>query len=240
MGLLERIKAKAQKKVEVVTRQYFESEQEPEEAVGGIAENPSELTIPQEVVEEEIQQMANEILQEAVAELNQSNDTIYAVKDCIETMGQDAEAGIITKMVIKVAKKDPEVLRRDGQTRIELIEKVVKDIKASSQKAIEEATEREKQIRETENKSESSYTFDVSELNRQCEEEIMQLRLKLQENIEAREKQRDEELGNCRQQREKSKAETNKIEALTRAVTEYATKQQAEIKLYLSKLQVEA
>lgn len=235
MGILEKLREKAKE----ATQQYFESE-EVEEPIEQVAETSSELRIPEEIVEEDIQNTANEILQEAVAELDRTGDTIYAVRDCIETMGQDSEPAMITKMITKVAKKNPEVLKQDGENRLSRIQKVVNDVKVSSQKALEEATNREMQIREAENASETSYTFDVSTLKKQCEDDIMQLRLKLQSDIEAREKKRDMELESLRKEKEEGKAERAKIEALNRAVIGTATKKQEEIKLYLSKLQVEA
>lgn len=234
MSVFEKLKEKARE----ATQQFFESEEEMEAQVE--TEAISELKLPEAIVNEDIQQMANEILQEAVTELDQAQTTIYAVKPCIETLGQDSEAAIITKMLIKVANQDPKVLKEDGENRLKQIEKVVNDIKASSQKALEEVNDREKEIREKENESESSYTLDVSELSRKCEEDIMNLRLKLQADTKAREEQRDAELENMKQQREENKAERAKIEALSRAVKETAVKQQEEIKLYLSKLQVEA
>lgn len=231
---------KVKEKATEVTEQFFDSEEELDQQPEEIAEPISTLSLPENMVDENIQQTAEEILQEAVAELDQVEDTIYAVKDCIETMGQDSDPAIITKMITKVAKLNPEILKQDGENRLTKIEEAVNEVKASSQKALEEATNYEKQIREAENESESSYTSDVSELNSRCEEEIMQLRLKLQEDIEARGKRRDQELENLRKQKEESKAERSKIEALRLAVEENAARKQAEIELYLSKLQVEA
>lgn len=234
MKFLENIRSKATQ----VTQRYFENEEETNKESEEVEESVIQMQLPEGIVDENIQQTAQEILQEAVAGLDQAEDTIYAVKDCIETMGEDSDPTIITKMITKVAKRDPEVLKQDGQERLKRIEKVVSDIKASSQKALEEATNREKQIVEAENASESSYTLDVSELNKKCEEDIMELRSKLQADITARGEQRDEELNTLKQQKEESKAEREKIESLNRAVIEIATKQQEEIKLYLNKLQV--
>lgn len=130
MSVFEKLKEKARE----ATQQFFESEEEMEAQVE--TEAISELKLPEAIVNEDIQQMANEILQEAVTELDQAQTTIYAVKPCIETLGQDSEAAIITKMLIKVANQDPKVLKEDGENRLKQIEKVVNDIKASSQKAL--------------------------------------------------------------------------------------------------------
>jgi len=235
MGLFGNIREKAAK----ATQQFFEGEKEMEKEPEQVEETTSSLLLPENMVDEDIQQTAEEILQEAVAELNQVEDTIYVVKDCVETMGQDSDPATITKMVTKVAKRDPKVLKKDGENRLKKFETVVSEVKGSSQKALEEATNLEKQIREAENITESSYTSDVSTLNQKCEERIKELRLKLQEDIEARGEQRDKELASLKQQKEESKAERRKIEALTQAVIDNATKQQTEIEFYLSKLQVE-
>lgn len=236
MGVFENIRKKATK----ATQQFFESEQEMEQKPETIEETNSSLPLPENIVEEDIQKTAKEILQEAVAELDQLGDTIYVVKDCIETLEQDADSTTITKMVIRVAKKDPNVLKQDGENRLKRLETVVKEVTDNSQKALEKANELEKQIREAETVAESSYTSDVSTLNQQCEERIKELRLKLQEDIEARGEQREKELSSLKQQKEESRAERRKIEALTQAVIDNVAKQQAEIELYLSKLKVEA
>lgn len=235
MSFFENIKAKATE----VTQRYFESEEELPKESEDVEESLTDLQLQECIVDENVQQTAQEILQEAVAELNQTEDTIYAVKDCLETMGEESSSAIITKMIVKVAKKDPKVLKLDGEERIKRIEKVVADTKSSTQKALEEATSREKQIMEAENASESSYTADVSELNKKCEEDIMALRTKLQADIEQRGQQREEELNTLKEEREKIKTEKEKVGALNRAVMEVATEQQEEINLYLSKLQVE-
>lgn len=235
MGVFENLKEKAAK----ATQQFFEGEKEMEKVLEPVEETTSSMQLPENIVDEDIQQTAKEILQEAVAELNQVEDTIYVVKDCIETMEQEPDSTIITKMVINVAKKNPNVLKQDGENRLKKLETVVNDVKSTSKKALEEASNLEIQIREAETIAESSYTSDVSTLNQKCEERIKELRLKLKEDIEARGEQRDKELSSLKQQKEESKAERRKIEALTQAVIENAAKQQAEIELYLSKLQVE-
>lgn len=192
-------------------------------------------------VEGDIEQTAKNMLAEAVKDLDQANpeDTIFKVKDCLAIFGEDSDASMVLKMLRTVAKKDPEVLKKDGEARIAKINGVMQMVDAEMRQTLDESAQRGQEILKTMKEEETSYTSDVDVLTKQCDEDIKALRDKLAKDIEARGQTRDNHLEMLGRQQSENDAIKNQAEALNREVAKLGTTQVSQIEKLLDKLKAE-
>lgn len=229
MGLWNRFTQKA-------TEVMFEGGQNSEPQVEFSAEQFSSCS-----VDGDVEQTAQNMLDEAVKELDQASpeDTIFKVEDCLSIFGEDCDSSIVLKMLETVAKKDPEVLIKDGKERILRINGIIQKVEADMHQTLETAKKAEQTIQQEIKKEEEEYSSDVEKLRMQCEADIKALRDKLAQDIQARSQIRDDHLeGLSSRQAENNSAKAN-AEALNREVVKLGSTQISRIERLLSKLNVE-
>lgn len=101
-------------------------------------------------VDGDIEKTAKSILDEHLRELDQAgvDHTINKVQECVDAWGEGCSSTDVLKM-LKFAKIDPEVLKNDGQTRLEKINDVLSMISAHAEEVLKTTAEKDDELNQS-------------------------------------------------------------------------------------------
>ena len=176
-------------------------------------------------VEGNIDQTVQNMFDEALKELDESGAdyTIKKVQECIDTWGEDCDSTVVLKM-LRVAKIEPDVLKKDGESRVSKINGVMTLVASNAEEVFAETAKRAEEITQAINDEEMAYSTDVDALTKKCEADIKALREKLQSDISARGQLRDQKLQDLSTLKKENEQEKKDAQALKSAVEQKGNK----------------
>lgn len=136
----------------------------------------------------DMRQTALNMFSEAVKDLDAAgtDNTIQKIQECMDTWGEDCNSSIVLKM-LKIAKIQPDVLKKDGELRIEKINGVISMISSNTERVLAQTSQTSAQIDQALREEQSACDSDIKELEANCEKQIEALREQLKKDISARE-----------------------------------------------------
>ena len=188
-------------------------------------------------VDGDIEKTAKSILDEHLRELDQAgvDHTINKVQECVDAWGEGCSSTDVLKM-LKFAKIDPEVLKNDGQTRLEKINDVLSMISAHAEEVLKTTAEKDDELNQSMSNEKLACASDVEALTKKCEDDIKAIKDKLQNDIADREKTRDQNLNDLTSRKAVNETERAETLALKDAAIKYGDSLNSKISYLLEML----